>query len=85
MCQSRQVFNYKEILYMKFRQPITRHILRLLICDALTKLFHLLKVDSLGYQNNKLILWGFGIVLDVGSVLEAMCMSLFTLNPVPPK
>ena len=33
-----------------------------IICDALTKLLHLLKMDSLGYKNQKLMLWGFGLV-----------------------
>ncbi len=56
---------------MKFGQSIKHRILRLLyftiykllICDTLTKLLYLLNVGSLGYQIQKLILWGFGLVL----------------------
>ncbi len=65
----------RKFCICNFGQSITHHILRLLmyrtlsnrspstiICDTLTKLLDLLKVDSLGYKNQKLMLWGFGLV-----------------------
>ncbi len=43
----------------------------------MTKLLHLLKVDSLGYKNQKLMLWGFGIHYVLGPLesepLEPTC------------
>ena len=58
---TQNLLNHKEILCMNFGQSIKHNILILLI--TLTKLLHLLNVDVLGYQNQKLIvLWRFGLV-----------------------
>ena len=57
--------NHKEILYMQFRSvyhPSHSETFKIIFCDTLTKILHLLNVGSLGYKNKKLMLWGFGLV-----------------------